>query len=63
MKIYVDGMLDAKRNYNAVLVYDNSPLFVGRCNTEDNWNGLIDNFMIFNRVLTSDEILSMYLMH
>lgn len=63
IKLYINGVLDT-------LTHDAGPasgglvtggiLTLGDSQKDENWNGSIDEFMIFSRELSSSEILSLY---
>jgi hypothetical protein len=56
--VYADGELDASEPSSGQITVSSYPLYIGNNsqNTDREWNGLIDDLMIFNRALTQDEI-------
>lgn len=65
-QIYFDGVLqdgDANNNINQAILNTVEPLIIGYYNgpySGTSWNGLIDDFGIWNRALTQQEITTMY---
>ncbi len=65
-QIYFDGILqdgDANNNLNQTISNTIEPLIIGYYNgpySGTSWNGLIDDFGIWNRVLTQSEITQLY---
>jgi len=64
-KIYIDGELKSSSNPGMhTIVHDDAPLAMGTEVTGNGvqYNGLIDNVMIYNRALSEEEVLSHYLL-
>ncbi len=63
VKLYIDGVEAASTNYTGVFSA-RTPLRFGAANSivdpDRAWNGMIDEVRIYNRALSSTEILSMY---
>lgn len=65
MKIYVDGSLSATSTaYRGRLPITTNNIILGRnydlTNTSGNLNGTIDNLIIYNRVLSAEQVLALY---
>ncbi len=56
---YVDGKLDSSEESTGSITISSYPLYIGNNsqNTDREWTGLIDEVMIYNRVLSEAEIL------
>ncbi len=62
-KIYLDAEPDASRDHTGVINQSNIDLTIGQIlpgNTQYNFNGIIDDVMIYNRVLSDEEIIELY---
>lgn len=64
MRVYLDGVLDGQRAFNEPIVYQpGDPLWIGRrefASIPGYFIGLIDEFSIYHRALTADEIAAIY---
>lgn len=61
LKIYIDNVLVGQTDYAGSLNSNVDPLLIGNyCGATGRFNGVIDEFMIFNRALTSTEIKRVY---
>jgi hypothetical protein len=63
-KIYIDGRLKATGQGSYTILHDSTPLCFSREITQyeyDGFNGLMDNVMLYNRTLSSEEIHELYL--
>ena len=62
VKLYLNGVKDVSAAHpdKAVLDYNQSPLWIGRPDAEENfaWNGILDDVAIWNRALSEKEIQS-----
>lgn len=59
MHLYVNGRLAASitpQNYGGTIQYDNSPLLIGQGPHGYGWFGKVDEVMLFNRVLSAEEV-------
>ncbi|MHC4440707.1 MAG: LamG domain-containing protein, partial [Planctomycetota bacterium] len=56
--VYADGELDASEPSTGQITLSSYPLYIGNNsqNTDREWNGLIDDVMIYNRALSQEEI-------
>lgn len=55
-RIYIDGMLVGAKTTQGDILQGNNPITFGRMDTYDKCIGLIDNFAVWSRALTRDEI-------
>jgi hypothetical protein len=60
LKIYVDGNLDNSVATTGTIASTANPLYIGRDGINANYNGTIDDILIFNRALSLSEIISLY---
>jgi hypothetical protein len=63
MRLYVNGSLVSTitpQNYGGAIQYDGSPLLIGQGPNGYGWFGMIDEVMLFNRVLSSEEVSRLY---
>ncbi len=60
VKLYVDGLCEAKEQYSAARVPNNEPLFIGCDGNKGFFNGAIDDLQIYNRALSESEVFSLY---
>lgn len=63
MKIYLNGVLDTTTTFSGALGYTTQDLTIGSTNTGPNdfYQGKIDDIKIFNRDLTPQEVIRLYL--
>ncbi|MBS3080109.1 LamG domain-containing protein [Candidatus Pacearchaeota archaeon] len=59
LKIYIDGLENASSSKTTLIPTDTDNLQIGRP-TSTTFNGFIDNIMIWNRSLSSDEVYQLY---
>ena len=57
-KIYLDGKLVANENSNSIITSSSSIFVLGYGGTSSTFNGSIDSFVVYNRTLSSDEVLN-----
>ncbi|MFC1755117.1 LamG-like jellyroll fold domain-containing protein, partial [Thermoproteota archaeon] len=55
--IYVNGAVD---NAEFPIYYDGADTLIGRYNTTDLFQGIIDEVLIYNRALSPDQVLALY---
>ena len=60
MQIYVNGVLKASRQTNAPMLANNLPVTIGISAGGFNFRGQIDEVNLFNRVLTTQEMLAIF---
>ena len=60
VRIYVDGVEGTPDSYSGDITTTNTPLFIGQGDSSENFNGSIDEVMIWNRPLNSTEIQQIY---
>jgi hypothetical protein len=63
MHLYVNGKLASSttpQSYGGPILYDNSPLLIGQGPNGYGWFGMIDEVMLFNRVLSAEDISRLY---
>ena len=53
---YIDGLPYNKRTEHGKILMGNNPILIGRSETQNDGDVLIDNFAIYSRALTLDEI-------
>ena len=53
---YIDGLPYNKRTEHGKILMGNNPILIGRSQTQNDGDVLIDNFAIYSRALTLDEI-------
>jgi hypothetical protein len=58
-RLYIDGELAAYNDVGGV-AHSGAPIYVGYYGYSYYWDGMIDDVAIFNRVLTQEEIISLY---
>jgi hypothetical protein len=63
LKLYVNGKLESSLFHNGTLLSSNADLYIGKRNNADgrNFNGSVDEVMVFNRSLSSNEIRTHYI--
>jgi PKD repeat protein len=62
-KLYIDGnLVDTYQGYNEnVIGFENTKLYIGSLDGGvENWNGDIDDVVIYNRALSDSEVLDLY---
>ncbi len=61
VKIFVNGIEEASTPHTATISYSTEGLYIGnRPSLTRDWDGLIDDVRIYNRVLSQDEIKRLY---
>lgn len=60
VKLYVDGLCEAKEQCSVARVPNNEPLFIGCDGNKDFFKGAIDDLQIYNRALSDSEVFSLY---
>lgn len=61
LRIYVNGVEAGNFAYSAAINQSSNPLTIGNAGHYEYFNGWIDEVSVWNRPLTADEILSLYL--
>jgi len=59
-ELYVDGVSKGTRVLDGEMIGGNGTLWIGRRSADYYFNGTIDDVMLFNRSLSTDEILALY---
>lgn len=63
-KLYYDGTMEAQIAIGGSMVYDSSPLMIGKDNFYNNYfNGAIDEVRIYNRALSPEEVSRLTYLH
>jgi hypothetical protein len=61
IRFYINGINEASRNYSGLMPTSSSPLYIGgRSDNARYFNGSVDEVAVYNRVLSSAEILDRY---
>ncbi|MBU0532584.1 right-handed parallel beta-helix repeat-containing protein, partial [Candidatus Micrarchaeota archaeon] len=61
LRFYINGQFDTEKNYSGPLVTPFADVYIGaRQDGLRNWNGSIDEVLVFNRTLSAQEILALY---
>jgi len=57
-KIYLNGTLSASQEFNSSITLDTTDLVLGYFGNLNRYNGSIDSFTIYNRTLSTDEVIN-----
>ncbi len=60
MKFYINGIQIREVSHPGIMTIDAKKLFIGGAGIQYNFNGSIDEVMIFNRDLSEDEVQALY---